>query len=211
MIDIFKNFAGGNIRVRSVNGKNVSIEQEIRDTSEWWFYWCFGAETDEDGEYVFQFVNGDVIGPWGVALSFDRENWFYDKNLTFISRNSFKYPFQKGKKVYFSFSLPYTEKDFEKFLSGGVSIKNAFFVKRSAGATFFCTKRGTGGRKTCSSSRAPSCVRVCGFVCARRSDLAPYGKGQRDRPGLRAGYRAVRRSRRRGGRRSGQEPSPARP
>ncbi|MFR6055758.1 MAG: hypothetical protein ACLUHK_04055 [Eubacteriales bacterium] len=53
MIDIFKNFAGGNIRVRSVNGKNVSIEQEIRDTSEWWFYWCFGAETDEDGEYVF--------------------------------------------------------------------------------------------------------------------------------------------------------------
>ena len=73
MIDIFKNFAGGNIRVRSVNGKNVSIEQEIRDTAEWWFYWCFGAETDEDGEYVFQFVNGDVIGPWGVAFSIRKD------------------------------------------------------------------------------------------------------------------------------------------
>ena len=142
MIDIFKNFAGGNIRVRSVNGKNVSIEQEIRDTSEWWFYWCFGAETDEDGEYVFQFVNGDVIGPWGVALSFDRENWFYDKNLTFISRNSFKYPFQKGKKVYFSFSLPYTEKDFEKFLSGGVSIKKCFFCKTERGRDLFLYEAG---------------------------------------------------------------------
>lgn len=106
MIDIFKNFAGGNIRVRSVNGKNVSIEQEIRDTSEWWFYWCFGAETDEDGEYVFQFVNGDVIGRGALRSVSTAKTGFTIKTSRLFRETPSNIPFKREKRFIFPFLCP---------------------------------------------------------------------------------------------------------
>lgn len=43
------NFIGGNIKVSALSGNDVYLENQIRDSSEDWFYWAFcieGAETE---------------------------------------------------------------------------------------------------------------------------------------------------------------------
>ena len=41
---IHADFTGGNIRVLKIDGTDVYIQNEIRDTTEDWFYWAFCVE-----------------------------------------------------------------------------------------------------------------------------------------------------------------------
>ena len=38
-INILANFAGGNIKVVDVKETHIKLEQDIRDSTTWWFYW----------------------------------------------------------------------------------------------------------------------------------------------------------------------------
>jgi len=116
-IRITDNYAGGNIRVIAQEGNLVKLEQDIRDTSGWWFYWNFRAEADQAQTIVFEFLNGEVIGPWGPAVSMDGIRWQWLGTDSLISRLSFRYSFTEGERVYFSFSLPYQLHHFERFYS----------------------------------------------------------------------------------------------
>ena len=114
---IHKDFPGGNINLISISANKIQLEQEIRDTTEWWFYWSFCVENPSAGEYLFEFTNGDVIGPWGPAVSFDRITW--DWSFTAASRSSFTFTFTGVEsRVYFSFSLPYQLADFHRRIVG---------------------------------------------------------------------------------------------
>jgi hypothetical protein len=113
---ISSNYPGGNIKVISQQGNLVKVEQDLRDTTEWWFYWNFCVEDISETEITFEFTNGEVIGPWGPAVSEDGIKWNWLGANGFISHQSFRYHFHgKRKKVYFAFSLPYQVKDFERF------------------------------------------------------------------------------------------------
>lgn len=113
---IHSNYAGGNIKVLEINNHQIILEQELRDTPQWWFYWSFCVESPIVGEFVFKFCNGDVIGPWGPAISFDRINWNWAGKASRISPSEFSYTFQgTEKEVYFCYSLPYQVYDFEQF------------------------------------------------------------------------------------------------
>ena len=113
---IHKNYPGGNISVGEVKGRVVKLEQEIRDTTIWWFYWGFCVESPDKGEFIFEFTNKDVVGPWGPTISFDRVKWDWLGSEAAISRNSFKYTFNGTEtRVYFSLSLPYQLDDFDRF------------------------------------------------------------------------------------------------
>ena len=116
-IYIDKDFPGGNIQINRIEGNTIYLEQEIRDTTEWWFYFSFRATAKVKGEYTFIFENGDVISRFGPAISLDGYNYFFNKE-TFINNHCFKYSFEENSTVYFAFSYPYQEKHF------GVSIKD---------------------------------------------------------------------------------------
>ncbi|HEY3330626.1 MAG TPA: hypothetical protein VGK19_11430 [Capsulimonadaceae bacterium] len=69
-------FAGGNLLVDSVDGNIFSVRQDIRDTSEWWFWWAFRL-TGQPGETAtFRFGNGDVFTSEGPCASWDSgQSW----------------------------------------------------------------------------------------------------------------------------------------
>lgn len=115
MIQIHKDYEGGNIHIVSARDPHVVVlEQEIRDSGQWWFYWNFAARLEEEREVLFRFANGEVVGPWGPAFSYDRIHWSWLGPQ--ISPKSFAYTFSKEHPcVYFAFSLPYQMEHFELF------------------------------------------------------------------------------------------------
>jgi len=116
MIKIHKNYPGGNIRVNNIKGNIVNLEQEIRDTTLWWFYWGFCIDSPPEGELIFNFTNGDVVGPQGPAVSNDRAEWKWLGEKSVISRSSFKCTFDgTEEQVFFCISFPYQLSDFDRF------------------------------------------------------------------------------------------------
>lgn len=116
MKDIYidKEFPGGNIKVNSIEQEEIHIEQEIRDSGEWWFYWCFRAGNLEGRTIRFVFDNGEVLGPYGPSVSTDGIHWKWAGTETLLNRSAFVYKFgEDEKEVYFSFSIPYQAKHFD--------------------------------------------------------------------------------------------------
>jgi len=119
--------AGGNIRVVSVEDDCAVLEQELRDTSGWWFYWNFSASAARGRRIRFEFANGEVIGPWGPAVSKDGVEWRWLGAESLLPRQSFTYTFQHDHEtVYFCFCIPYQLHHFEQFyarIAGRHSLK----------------------------------------------------------------------------------------
>ncbi|UVI27298.1 hypothetical protein [Paenibacillus spongiae] len=108
--------AGGNIRVVSIKDDRVLLEQDLRDTSGWWFYWNFSAVSARGATIRFEFDNGEVVGPWGPAFSMDGVEWRWLGEDSLLSRQAFTYTFREGgERVYFCFCLPYQLHHFERF------------------------------------------------------------------------------------------------
>ncbi|WP_309121092.1 hypothetical protein [Paenibacillus sp.] len=115
-IAIEDDYAGGNIRVVSEESGVVTLEQQLRDTTGWWFYWGFAAIAVEARTVTFEFANGEVIGPWGPAYSRDGIEWTWlGVDASRSSRASFAYAFEAGEKAYFSYCIPYQLHHFESF------------------------------------------------------------------------------------------------
>lgn len=112
---IDKDFEGGNIKVDKIDGFDVYLQQEIRDTTEWWFYFSFRATAKKEGTYYFHFTNKEVISKFGPAISLDGDNYFFDE-LSFVNHSTFKYFFKENQTMFFAFSYPYKTKDFLSFL-----------------------------------------------------------------------------------------------
>ena len=117
-VKIHADYPGGNIRVIEAGPNFFKLEQELRDTSEWWFYWGFCIENAQDTELILEFVNGGVIGPWGPAVSRDRMTWNWAGSICRINECSFKYRFKMSDdKVYFCFCIPYQFRNYQNFLA----------------------------------------------------------------------------------------------
>lgn len=112
---ISSNHPGGNIKVISIDDNIITIEQDLRDTDIWWFYWNFSIENANGREYTFKFNNGEVVGRFGPAVCEEGHNWRWQTEDYFIDNSSFNYKFKADEKVYFSFSMPYQLSDYDKF------------------------------------------------------------------------------------------------
>jgi hypothetical protein len=124
------NYPGANIKVVSINNNSIELEQELRDTTVWWFYWNFSLHIsgDYEDDVTFKFLNGEVIGPWGPAISYDGIKWHWLGSESLISRSSFVYsPDGTNKTVFFAFSLPYQISHFDLFYQ---KYKDNNFLKR---------------------------------------------------------------------------------
>ncbi|MCK5803638.1 MAG: peptidase M14, partial [Lentisphaeria bacterium] len=58
---IDSDFAGGNIVVENVDGDEVRLHQDLRDTARDWFYWCFRVRGAEGRTLRFLFTTSRAL------------------------------------------------------------------------------------------------------------------------------------------------------
>jgi hypothetical protein len=126
---IDKEIPAGNIAVEAVEGDTVTLRQERRDTTQWWFYWAFRVCGAEGRSLSFRFTDGEPVGTRGPALSSDRGLTWRWLGKDFTTRG-FTYTFGVDEpEVWFAMGMVYTQRDWERFIS------------RHAGSSF--VERGT--------------------------------------------------------------------
>jgi hypothetical protein len=114
-IKIDADFPGGNIKVVGIDGDNVKLSQDIRDTAGSWFYWSFRIRGAEGR--TLHFTLPGVVGARGPAISSDGINWHWLSDKAGFSGDKFDYTFkQDEKEVYISQCITYTEKNLNLFL-----------------------------------------------------------------------------------------------
>ncbi len=110
-----KNFPGGNIEIRSIEGDTVYLERELRDTQGDWVYWAFRARGCGGKTLTFRFTTGkNRVGHWGAAVSYDLRRWHWSE--TEHAKDYFTYTFAPDENdVYFGHNMIYSEALFEEF------------------------------------------------------------------------------------------------
>ncbi|MBN8216169.1 MAG: hypothetical protein J0L75_05980 [Spirochaetes bacterium] len=113
-------FPGGNILLEKIEGDDVTLRQDLRDTEGWWFYWCFRVRGAAGRTLHFHFPDTgeawqSVIGVRGPAVSRDEgRHWNW---LGRGSASDFSFTFgADDDAVRFSFAMPYQEDRLERFL-----------------------------------------------------------------------------------------------
>jgi hypothetical protein len=110
-------FPGGNIVVEGMDGDCIRLHQDIRDTTEWWFYWQFRVRGAAGRSLAFTFTNGDVFGTRGPAVSGDGGATWRWLGLEACEETTFTYAFEADEDaVRFCFTIPYLASDFHAFL-----------------------------------------------------------------------------------------------
>jgi len=110
-------FPGGNIIVERIEGDDVFLRQDQRDTPGFWFYWYFRVRGGEGRSLRFHFTGGNVIGVRGPAVSTDGGqtwNWLGTES---VEGASFAYAFAaEAKEVRFCLAFPYLEANLQALL-----------------------------------------------------------------------------------------------
>lgn len=116
------NFSGGNITVKRIDGDTVYLENQIRDTTEDWFYWAF--RVDRANGRTIKFVFDKIrVGYFGAAKSTDLKKWEWTGKWD--DDKSFTYHFADDEEtVYFAHNMIYSPDMFSDFCDGhGIEIK----------------------------------------------------------------------------------------
>ncbi|MGI6388824.1 MAG: M14 family zinc carboxypeptidase [Kiritimatiellia bacterium] len=114
---IDKNLPAGNILLERMEDDTIYLQNEMRDTAGWWFYWAFRARGAAGRTLTFSFTNGDPVCTRGPCVSLDQgQTWYYAAD-SFTTR-SFTYTFPpNAQEVWFAMGMVYTQRDWEAFLA----------------------------------------------------------------------------------------------
>ena len=120
-VTVDANYPGGNIVVEGVDGNDVTVHQDLRDTKGWWFYWGFRVRGSAGRRLTVRFTNRDVIGPRGPAVSADDGrswSWLGRKAVRADAKGvSFAYTVPAdARAVRFCLAVPYQQADLQRFL-----------------------------------------------------------------------------------------------
>lgn len=160
---IHKNFIGGNILVKEQTETDVYVENELRDTTEDWFYWAFCVEGAQGKTVTFHFQN-NRLGYFGPAVSHDLESWRW---LDSVDGNDFTYQFGENEdKVYFAHHMLYNVKRFDELVKA-----NGFVVeelckghKTEKGRSVPCFRFGNGDKYMVLTARHHACESTGSYV-----------------------------------------------
>lgn len=140
-LKIDDNTPGGNIIVGDINGFDITLAKDLRDTEGEWFYWCFRAVFDETGLYSFHFTNGYACGARGPAASYDGGlswEWLGAECVTGEKRENFTYFYdgRRGNSVIFCVSMQYQMRHLEQFLerhanSGCLTVSTLAYTRKN--------------------------------------------------------------------------------
>lgn len=113
-IQIDCSFPGGNIVVERIEGDDVWLHQDLRDTTGHWFYWHFRVRGAAGRTLTFHFTNGIAIGVRGPAVSTDgATTWRW---LGAGAEQSFRHNFPPtAQETRFCFGIPYQFSNWRAF------------------------------------------------------------------------------------------------
>ena len=120
-ITIDKSFPGGNIFVESIQEEMVVLNPELRDTAGNWFYWQARVRGAAGKKLLFRVElpsrrDYPTLSSRGPAVCAKNGRWHWHQ-LGKTSPTSFEYQFATDEhEVFFSNTIPYTEKDWRLFL-----------------------------------------------------------------------------------------------
>lgn len=155
---IHADYPGGNIKVISIDGYTVNVENELRTTKEDWFYFSFCVEGAEGKTLTFNFINGrNRIGYWGPAISYDYKAWHWLDIPGASTPFSFTYTFGPGEsKVYFSQGIQYMPERFDALAEEIGLVKEKFSLSLK-GRQMYSYTLGTGEKEVILASRHHAC------------------------------------------------------
>lgn len=162
-MNITADFEGGNIRLISIQDNIVNLEQQLKGTNGWWFYWFFKVENANSGKYTFKFHNKEVVCPNGPATSTDRINWSWHKD-GFVDNSTFTYTFFEGESRYFCFTIPYTKIDLDRFLNTVSNVSSFILCKSEDGRKVTALTFGNGKKDVFFTARHHACESTASFV-----------------------------------------------
>lgn len=115
-VQVASDFPGGNIVLEKIEGNDVFVHQDLRDTRGDWFYWYFAVRGAQGRESTFHFTRSRAIGPLGPGVSRDGgKSWAWLGPSG--SPASFRYSFGPDEtEARFSFGMPYQHADLMRFL-----------------------------------------------------------------------------------------------
>ncbi len=115
-MNIHAQFTGGNIRVLKIEGSDVYVQNELRDTTEDWFYWAFCVEDAQGQTLTFHF-DKKWLGYYGPAVSHDLISWeWLGSDDETKPGDTFTYTFGPDEaKVYFAHNKVYIPERFDAF------------------------------------------------------------------------------------------------
>lgn len=130
-------FPGGNAVIEKIEGDEVALHQDLRDTAGHWFWWHFRVRGAAGRTLTFRFTNGNVIGVRGPAVSSDGGKTWAWLGTAAIQGQSFRYAFAPDAgEVRFCFAIPYFEADLREFLkrhAGSAHLKALTLCKSRKG------------------------------------------------------------------------------
>ena len=162
MIKIHKNFTGGNISVKSIDGNIITLENELRDTAIDWFYFAFCVEGAEGRELTFN-MQRNRLGYFGPAVSHDLVEWHWLGEDS-VKGDSFSYHFGKDEsKVYFAHNMLYHPDRFVSFCQEhGLDISE--LCKSKKGRSVPCLRVGDGDISIILTARHHACEATGSYV-----------------------------------------------
>lgn len=128
-------FAGGNIKVDSIEGDVVNLRPDLRDTRGDWFYFAFRVRHAQGRTLQFVFDHDNRVGDWGPAVSLDGgKSWKFLSDKPGFNSRQFRYEFgPDDKDVRFATSFVYTQADWDRFLSKRPRLKTSVLCKSRKG------------------------------------------------------------------------------
>ena len=121
-VKINTDFSGGNATITTNAEKTVHLAPDLRGGRPW-FYWCFEAESIQQGRVTFVFpekvagFENGAIGNQGPAISTDRGKTWKWMGIAQVDGDSFYYDFEKvDQRVRFAVTIPYVQKELDDFL-----------------------------------------------------------------------------------------------
>jgi hypothetical protein len=110
-------FPGGSIIVDAVEGDDIAVHQDIRDTEIDWFYWYFRVMGAAGRTLRVRFTQSDVIGVLGPGVSADGGQTWRWLGAESVQDQSFNYQVPADlAEVRFSFGMPYLEAHWQAFI-----------------------------------------------------------------------------------------------
>jgi hypothetical protein len=111
-------FPGGNIVVERLDGTDVFLHQDIRDTDIDWFYWCFRVRGAAGRCLRFIFTRSRAIGVRGPAMSVDAGKTWAWLGSDVVDGNTFRCALpDDSSEVRLSFAMPYQQSHWREFMT----------------------------------------------------------------------------------------------
>lgn len=128
--NIYTDIEAGNLIIDKIRNDSIWVRPDLRTTNGDWFYWNFAVNNAKDKKLTFIFPsetekpNMQYLTSRGPALSLDGGwVWSWLNEMEDWGR-SFTYTFKTDKEVRFSMAMPYTRRNFIRFIEPYLSDKN---------------------------------------------------------------------------------------